>query len=56
MLIDFKYNIRSPNLFTYRESGVSNFWRGVLWTTEVVKMGYRWKLGKGNRIRFWEDV
>jgi hypothetical protein len=52
MLIDFKYNTRSPNLFTYRESGVSNFWRGVLWVAEVAKIGYRCKLATGNRIKF----
>jgi hypothetical protein len=56
MLIDFKYNTGSPNLFTCRESGGSNFWKGVLWTSRVAKMDYKWKLGKGTRIHFWEDV
>jgi hypothetical protein len=56
ILIDFKYNTGSPNLFTCRESGGSNFWKGVLWTPRVAKMDYKWKLGKGTRIHFWEDV
>jgi hypothetical protein len=56
MLIDFKHNTRSPHLFTCRESGVSNFWNGVLSAGRMVKMGYRWKLGKGTRIHFREDV
>jgi hypothetical protein len=56
MLMDFKYNTKNPNLFTYRENGVSNFWKGVLWAARVAKMGYRWKLGSGTRIHFWEDV
>jgi hypothetical protein len=30
-LIDFKYNTYSPNLFMCRDSGASNFWKGVLW-------------------------
>jgi hypothetical protein len=28
----------------------------VLWAARVAKMGYRWKLGKGDKIRFWEDL
>jgi hypothetical protein len=56
MLVDFKYNTKNPNMFTCKEIGVSNFWKGVLWATRVTRMGYRWKLGKGTRIRFGEDV
>jgi hypothetical protein len=40
-LVDFKYNTSNPNLFTCRESGSSNFWKGVLWAAKVEKMGYR---------------
>jgi hypothetical protein len=28
----------------------------VLWAAKVAKMGYRWKLGNGQKVRFWEDV
>jgi hypothetical protein len=56
MLIDFKYNTSNPNIFTYKNSGVSNFWSGVLWATNVARMGYRWNVGNGVHIRFWEDV
>jgi hypothetical protein len=52
MLIDHKYNTRNPNLFTYGEIGVSNFWKGVLWAAKMAKMGYRWKLENGTRIHF----
>jgi hypothetical protein len=52
MLVDFKYNTMSPNLFTCRENGVSNFWKGVLWAARVAKMGYRWKLGNVTKIHF----
>jgi hypothetical protein len=55
MLVDFKYT-SCPNLFTCRSVGASNFRQGVLWATMVAKMGYKWKLGKGTCIRFWEDV
>jgi hypothetical protein len=56
MLIDFKYNTNSPNIFTCRDQGASNFWSGVLWAAKVAKMGYRWKIGNGKSIRFWEDI
>jgi hypothetical protein len=55
-LIDYKYNTTSPNIFTCRELGSSNFWQGVLWVVKVAKLGYRWKAGKGSRVRFWEDL
>jgi hypothetical protein len=22
----------------------------------VTKLGYRWRVGKGNNVRFWEDL
>lgn len=31
------------------------FWKGVVWVAKVVKFGYRWFLGNGKSIRFWED-
>jgi hypothetical protein len=27
-----------------------------MWTARSAKMGYRWKLGNGTRILFWEDI
>jgi hypothetical protein len=29
---------------------------GVIWVVKVAKLGYRWKVGKGSRVRFWEDL
>jgi hypothetical protein len=54
--VDFKYNTSNPNVFTCRDAGASNFWKGVLRTARVVKMGYRWNVGSGSKIRFWEDL
>jgi hypothetical protein len=51
-LIDFKYNLSRPNLFTYKDLGASNFWKTVIWVARVAKMGYRWKLGTGKKVRF----
>jgi hypothetical protein len=55
-LVDFKYNSHSPNIFTYSEARVSNFWKGVLWAARVAKLGYRWKVGRGDKVRFWKDL
>jgi hypothetical protein len=46
-LIDFKYNTCSPNLFMCRDSGASNFWKGVLWVAKVVKWVIDGKLVMG---------
>jgi hypothetical protein len=55
-LIDFKYRTASPNVLLCHDVGASNFWNGVMWAAQVARMGFRWKVGKGNKIRFWEDV
>jgi hypothetical protein len=51
MLIDFMYSTDKPNIFTCRSDGASNFWKGVLRATRVAKMGYKWKVGNGCKIR-----
>jgi hypothetical protein len=56
MLVDFKYKTAKPNIFNCKSDGVSNFCKGVLWAANVAKMGYRWEVGNGYKIRFWEDV
>jgi hypothetical protein len=30
--------------------------RGFMWADKAAKMGYRWKIGNGHKIKFWEDV
>jgi len=54
-LIDYKYNTRSPNVFPCRDVNASQFWKGVLWAGQVAKFGYRWKIGNGKHVKFWED-
>jgi hypothetical protein len=27
-----------------------------MWAAKVLKFGYRWKIGDGTKIRFWEDT
>jgi hypothetical protein len=55
-IVDFKYHLDSPNLFCCENSQASPFWKGVLWAAKAAKMGYRWKIGNGKRVRFWEDL
>jgi hypothetical protein len=52
LLVDFKYNTNSTNIFTCRSYGDSNFWKGVLWASQVAKIGYRWRIRNGKHVRF----
>jgi hypothetical protein len=36
--------------------GASPFFRGFMWAAKAAKMGYRWKIGNGHKIKFWVDV
>jgi hypothetical protein len=29
--------------------------RGVLWAAQAAKMGFRWNIGNGRSVMFWED-
>ena len=54
-LVDFKYDL-SPNILCAEPNGCSPFWKGIFWAAKAAKMGFRWKIGNGNKIRFWSDV
>lgn len=54
-LIDFKYNTCKPNIFYSKDIGASQFFKGVMWAAAEAKLGFRWKIGNGSKIRFWED-
>jgi hypothetical protein len=34
----------------------SILWKGVMWANQAVKLGYKWNVGNGKEIKFWEDV
>jgi hypothetical protein len=55
-LIDYKYKTTSPNFLLCKDVGASNFWKGIMWAAQVARMGFRWKVGRGDTIRFWEDI
>jgi hypothetical protein len=50
--VDYKYNVDKGNIFTCREHGYFNFWKGVILPAKVAKLGYRWKVGKWDKIMF----
>jgi hypothetical protein len=54
LIID--YDTKNPNIFYCRSNSCSNFWKRVLKAAQVAKMGYRWKVGDGKKIKFCEDV
>jgi hypothetical protein len=51
-VIDSKYNTKNPNVFCCPIYNASSFWNGVMWTDNVAKMGYRWKIGNEGKISF----
>jgi len=55
-IVDYKYKTEKPNLLCCPDLNVSPFWRGVLWAIKAAKMGIRWTIGNGHKIRFWEDI
>ena len=55
-LIDHKYRTNSPNIFYCNSQNMSRFWKGVLEVVKSIKFGYRWIVGDGRKIRFWEDT
>jgi hypothetical protein len=54
-IIDFKYKTDNPNIFYTKEHRASQFFKGFMWAARAAKMGYRWKVGNGKKIKFWED-
>jgi hypothetical protein len=55
MIVDAKYN-PSPSLFWANPSHCSPFWKGVVWVAHAAKVGYRWQVGNGSKVLFWEDI
>jgi hypothetical protein len=55
-VIDAKYNTRNPNILSCQDVDPSIFWKGVMWASRAVAVGYRWKIGNDKSIKFWEDI
>ena len=55
-IVDFKYKTEDPNMLCCPTVGVSPFWKGVLWVVQAARMGIKWVIGNGRKVRFWEDI
>lgn len=55
-VVDAKYGTKKPNILCCADPHPSTFWKGVMWATQAVKIGYRWKVGNGKLVKFWEDI
>lgn len=56
-IVEQKYVRQAANIFCVSQSPhSSHFWKGVLWAAKALKFGYRWKIGDGMKVRFWEDT
>ena len=55
-MVDAKYKTSNPNVFCSTTLNASRFWKGFMWAARAVKFGYRWFVGDGAKIRFWEDT
>jgi hypothetical protein len=54
-LTDFKYNTAKPNILSCRDTNGSHFFKGFVWAAKAAKMGFRWKIGDGKKVKFWKD-
>ena len=50
-----KYNTNKPNFMCSNSPTASPFWKGVMWALQAARMGIKWLVGDGKRVRFWED-
>jgi hypothetical protein len=54
-VLDFKYNTAPPNIFYPSTANSSSFFKGVMWAAKAAKLGFKWRIGDGRKVRFWED-
>lgn len=54
-LLDFKYGTNKSNIFLTKTGGGSSFFKGFKWAAQAAKLGYRWKIGNGKKVRLRED-
>jgi hypothetical protein len=54
-IIDNKYHTNSLNILCCDDRNSSPFWKGVCWVAHAARMGFRWRVGDGKKVRFWKD-
>lgn len=55
-IVDLKYNTANSNILWATGTNASPFWKGVAWAANAARIGYRWQVGDGRTIKFWEDI
>lgn len=55
-MVDQKYMRAKLTSLLLTPPLISRFWKGVKSIIQTLKFGYRWKVGVGDKIRFWEDT
>jgi hypothetical protein len=55
-IVKEKYTRNAVNIFCLPHAPSSQFWKGIIWAVKALKFGYRWQIGDGVKIRFWEDI
>jgi hypothetical protein len=54
-IMDKKYKTNSPNILCCEDRNGSPFWKGVCWAAQATRMGFKWKIGDGKKVRFWKN-
>jgi hypothetical protein len=55
LIVDYRYDL-PPNIFRANPKHCSPFWKGIMWAAAAAKAGYKWHVGNGRRVLFWEDI
>jgi hypothetical protein len=50
----YKYKTKNPNVLCCPTIGTP-FRKGVVWAMQAAMISIHWKLGSGEKVRFWED-
>jgi hypothetical protein len=53
LIVDHKYRVNNPNIFSYYSLVSLPFWKGVLWAVGTSKVDYPCKVGDGRKLKFW---
>ena len=54
-IVDLNYRNDKHNILCCPNVGTTPFWKGVLWAVQAARLGIRWVVGNGKKVRFWED-
>lgn len=47
--------LQTPNILCSSSAGASQLFKGMMWAANASKIGYKWGIGDGRKVRIWED-